>query len=161
MLQVSEAQGDTVSSSDTTQTEEPIDEWAIAALSRIYGGQIGFEKRMGKMPDLDARHPGKMMAFLDVHRKIEGEDDRLSDWAERIHKGLADQGVEPDEDFAREVQAQYDQFQAMAEAEIEEDAPLDPLSTIDAASHPHAEVIDSQADLLVSRTANAALGWLY
>ena len=160
-LRLSEQQGDAMGSSDTEPTEAEIDEWAIATLSSIYGARVGWETRIGEMPDLDAHNPDQMMAFLDVQRKIEDGDERLSDRAERLYQGLAEQDVEPDEDFARVVQSQYEQWHETVEADPE-DMPLDPLTAIDSAlSQPHAEVIDTQANPLVSRTADAAMGWLY
>ena len=156
-------QGDALAVSDTEQTEAEIDPRAISTLSGIYGARVGWERRIGEMPDLDARHPAKMMAFLDVQRKIDDGDERLSDRAERLYQGLADQDVELDEDFARVVQLQYEQWHETVKADLE-DLPLDPLTAIDSAlsqSQPHSEVIDAQANPLVSRTADAAMGWLY
>ncbi|MEM9215688.1 MAG: hypothetical protein AAGD25_15275 [Cyanobacteria bacterium P01_F01_bin.150] len=168
-LRLSQVQRDTLASSDTEQTEAELDEGAIgsamplanATLSGIYGARVGWEARIGEMPDLDARHPGKMMAFLDVQRKIDDGDKLLSERAERLYQGMAEYGMETDDDFARVVQAQYEQFHAIVAADLAE-APLTPLTALDSAlGHPHAEVIESHSDPLVARTADAAMKWLY
>lgn len=160
-LRLSQVQADALASSDTEQTEAEIDPRAIATLASIYGARVGWERRMGPMPDLDALHPEKMMGFLKVQKTIEGDDEGLSDRAERLYQDLVDQGVKPDQEFARVVQAQYEQFQAMSEAG-DENASLNLLTALDSSLvQPHAEVLTPQADSLVGRTADTALGWLY
>jgi hypothetical protein len=143
-------------SRDSASQPQQVTEENVILLSRLYGAQLGWQQRMGAMPDLDAVNLDKLAAFVEVHRQIEDGDDILTQRAQAIYERLNDQGITPDPLALQVFQAQYEQFQSAqqptAEAKaiaLESESPLE--------SDPNL----TEADRLVSRVSEAALDWLY